>query len=311
MTNGHMSTKEITLRDPQKALGEIKDTAILLNVAGEYLCEEAFLKKMGFVLNHNVEILKKHVSDLRSQFVGKPVRDVELGPRLEEINRIADLFQKIDDTTKQRCVAGELGRELSDKYASLTAGIHQLKGMIVGTAVSYTKADSMKGFFGKLRFLLVSLAVTYKIGSRIVGILILVCALPSGWLADRIGRKRLVAYSGLGAAMGTLVLVLAPNMTAIYVGGCIVGAATGTFFTTNWALGTDVVPKEEAGHYLGISNLAGAGAGAVGAYIGGPIADYFTVYAPQTPGLGYLLVFAIYAVLFLVSALVTLGIQES
>ena len=144
-----------------------------------------------------------------------------------------------------------------------------------------------------------------------VGILILVCALPSGWLADRIGRKRLVAYSGLGAAMGTLVLVLAPNMTAIYVGGCIVGAATGTFFTTNWALGTDVVPKEEAGHYLGISNLAGAGAGAVGAYIGGPIADYFTVYAPQTPGLGYLLVFAIYAVLFLVSALVTLGIQES
>jgi MFS family permease len=61
-------------------------------------------------------------------------------------------------------------------------------------------------------------------------------------------------------------------MTVIYVGGCIVGAATGMFFTTNWALGTDVVPKEEAGRYLGISNLAGAGAGAVGAYIGGPIA---------------------------------------
>ena len=145
----------------------------------------------------------------------------------------------------------------------------------------------------------------------VVGVLILLCALPSGWLADRVGRKRLVACSGLGAALGTLILVLAPNMGAIYVGGSIVGAATGMFFTTNWALGTDVVPKEEAGHYLGISNLAGAGAGAVGAYIGGPIADYFTVHVPQTPGLGYLLIFAMYAVLFLLSALVLPWVRET
>jgi len=145
----------------------------------------------------------------------------------------------------------------------------------------------------------------------VVGILILLCALPSGWLADRIGRKRLVALSGLGAAVGTLVLVLAPNMAVIYVGGCIVGAATGMFFTTNWALGTDVVPKEEAGRYLGISNLAGAGAGAVGGYIGGPIADYFTVHVPQSPGLGYLLIFAIYTALFLLSAVVLIRVRET
>ena len=145
----------------------------------------------------------------------------------------------------------------------------------------------------------------------VVGILILLCALPSGWLADRIGRKRLVALSGLAAALGTLVLVLAPSLNIIYVGGCIVGAATGMFFTTNWALGTDVVPREESGRYLGISNLAGAGAGAVGAYIGGPIADYFTVRIPQRPGLGYLLIFAIYALLFLLSAIVLVRVQET
>ncbi|HEY72084.1 MAG TPA: SLC45 family MFS transporter [Thermoflexia bacterium] len=137
-----------------------------------------------------------------------------------------------------------------------------------------------------------------------VGILILLCALPSGWLADRIGRKKLVALSGLVAALGTLILLLSPSMTVIYVGGCLIGAATGTFFTTNWALGTDIVPKDEAGKYLGISNLAGAGAGAVGAYIGGPIADYFTARAPQSPEIGYLLIFAIYAGLFLLSTLV-------
>jgi len=144
----------------------------------------------------------------------------------------------------------------------------------------------------------------------VVGVLILVCALPSGWLADWVGRRLLVAISGLAAALGTLILVLAPNMSMIYVGGCIIGAATGTFFTANWALGTDVVPKEEAGRYLGISNLAGAGAGAVGAYIGGPIADYFTTRVPQTPGLGYLLIFAIYGGLFLLSTIVLVRVQK-
>ncbi|MBU0511226.1 MAG: MFS transporter [Chloroflexi bacterium] len=144
----------------------------------------------------------------------------------------------------------------------------------------------------------------------IVGVLVLLFALPSGWLADKIGRKRLVALSGIVAAIGTLVLILSPDMTMIYVGGCIVGAAIGTFFTTNWALGTDIVPKAEAGRYLGVSNLAGAGAGAVGAYIGGPIADYFTAHVPQAPETGYLLIFGIYGVLFLLSSIVLMRVQE-
>jgi MFS family permease len=145
----------------------------------------------------------------------------------------------------------------------------------------------------------------------IVDILILLCALPNRWLADRIGRKQLVTISGVAAAIGTLVLVASPSMTVIYVGGCIIGAATGTYFTTSWALGTDIVPKEEAGRYLGISNLAGAGAGAVGASIGGPIADYFTAHAPQSPEIGYLLIFVIYGALFLLSALVLTRVRET
>ncbi|MCP4539541.1 MAG: MFS transporter [Chloroflexi bacterium] len=142
-----------------------------------------------------------------------------------------------------------------------------------------------------------------------VGILIMLCALPSGWLADRIGRKQLVALSGIVAAIGTLVLIASTNMTVIYVGACLLGAATGIFFTSNWALGTDIVPKEKAGKYLGISNLAGAGAGAVGAYIGGPIADYFTTRAPQSPAIGYSLIFAIYGALFLLSSFVLIRVQ--
>jgi hypothetical protein len=144
----------------------------------------------------------------------------------------------------------------------------------------------------------------------VVGILILVSALPSGWLSDRVGHKRLAAVSGLLGAIGTLVLILTTNLTIIYVGGCIIGAATGLFFTSNWALGTELVPKEEAGRYLGISNLAGAGAGAVGAYIGGPIADFFTVRVPEMPGLGYVVLFSIYGFLFILSIAALAGVKN-
>ena len=72
------------------------------------------------------------------------------------------------------------------------------------------------------------------------------------------------------------------------------------FVTTNWALGTRLTPADESGRYLGISNLAGAGAGIVGSSIGGPLADYFNGIQH---GLGYPVVFALYGGLFLLSVL--------
>ena len=144
----------------------------------------------------------------------------------------------------------------------------------------------------------------------IVGVCILLAALPSGWLADRFGRRRLVAVSGLVAVVGTAITLLSLNLTIIFIGGAVIGIATGFFFAANWALGTELAPKAEAARYLGIANLAGAGAGAVGAYIGGPIADYFTVNVPSIPGLGYILLFTIYGVMFLVSIAALRGVHD-
>jgi MFS family permease len=131
-----------------------------------------------------------------------------------------------------------------------------------------------------------------------VAVCLLASALGGGALADRFGRRRLVALSALVAAFGTLLLLLTRDMTLVIVGGCIVGAGTGTFMATNWALGTDLAPPGEAGRYLGIANMAGAGAGIVGAGIGGPLADFFN---GLEPGLGYLVIFSLYGVLFLLS----------
>jgi MFS family permease len=146
-----------------------------------------------------------------------------------------------------------------------------------------------------------------------VGVFILLSALPAGWLTDRFGKKRIAAISGFIGAVGTLVALSVPSLPVIYVGGSIIGIATGLFFTANWALGTVLVPKEEAGRYLGISNLAGAGAGAVGAYIGGPIADFVSARAlvlTGTEGLGYMLLFGIYGAMFLLSTLALVWVKE-
>jgi MFS family permease len=133
-----------------------------------------------------------------------------------------------------------------------------------------------------------------------VGLAIVVVALPSGWLADKFGKKLLVGTSGALGFVGTLLILLIPEIWMMYAGGAVVGAGIGLFYAANWALGTEVVPQEEAGRYLGLSNLSGAGAGAIGAYIGGPIAD----------ANGYVLLFAIYAVMFALSIFALWGVEE-
>ena len=143
-----------------------------------------------------------------------------------------------------------------------------------------------------------------------VGLFILISTLPAGWLTDRFGERRMVAIAGLVAVAGTIIALSIPSLPVIYVGGCIIGVSAGLFYTANWALGTLLVPKEEAGRYLGISNLAGAGAGAVGAYIGGPIADFVTAQVPQIAGFGYVLIFTIYGILFLFSVIALTQVKE-
>jgi len=144
----------------------------------------------------------------------------------------------------------------------------------------------------------------------VIGLAIIVFALAGGWISDRFGKQRTVTLGGAIAAVGgCLVLgtIWAPSLALIYAAGMFIGLGTGLFMTANWALGTDLVPSEEAGRYLGISNLAGAGAGMIGKGIGGPIIDYLNGYMP---GLGYFAIFASYAVLFALSAVSLIGVRR-
>jgi MFS family permease len=137
----------------------------------------------------------------------------------------------------------------------------------------------------------------------IIGLFIIGSALGGGWVTDHFGKRRTSFWSGWIAALGAclmLTTIWLPHMFMLYIAGIFIGLGTGFFMTSSWALGTDLVPANEAGRYLGISNLAGAGAGMIGKGIGGPIADYLNTYLP---GFGYFAIFASYAVLFAFSAI--------
>ncbi len=186
---------------------------------------------------------------------------------------------------------------------------------IVNRLLFLAAITSLQGF--ALYFFMFSFKITPEQSSSltgtltfVIGIFILVSSLLAYWLADRVGHKRLVGLSGIVAAVGGSVLlgtIWLPNLSLIYLAGLILGLATGLFMTSNWAMGTKLVPPEEAGRYLGISNLAGAGAGMIGAGIGGPVADYLNI---STPGLGYFAIFAAYVVLFALSTVSLRFIRE-
>jgi MFS family permease len=149
-------------------------------------------------------------------------------------------------------------------------------------------------------------ATTTSILMAAVAVFLMLSAVVGGYISDRVGKKRLVAIAAVIAAIGAVLLLFARSLPLLIVSGAIIGIGTGLFFAANWALGTKLVPPAEAGKYLGISNLAGAGAGIVGAGIGGPMADFFN---NLQPGLGYLVIFAIYAGLFLISIIALVKVK--
>lgn len=133
----------------------------------------------------------------------------------------------------------------------------------------------------------------------VLGGFVIIFGLGAGWLADRFDRRRLTAVSGVVGTIGVTVMVLGPSIGLMYVAAAIIGIAYALFNVASWALGTDIIPQERAGEFLGLQNLAGAGAGAIGAYIGGVIADHS----------GYMLMMSMFAVMFLLSSVAALSIR--
>ncbi len=146
--------------------------------------------------------------------------------------------------------------------------------------------------------------------TAVLGGCLLVCAVPAWRLIQRWTRKAMVFASGLVACVGTLVILITREYTVLMIGGVLLVGGVGVYLISSWALIAEIVPRADAARYLGIANIATAMGSAVARLIGGALIDVVNA-ASGSKSVGYLMLYAIAALLFFLSAFVVIPLQAS
>jgi len=131
----------------------------------------------------------------------------------------------------------------------------------------------------------------------------------AGYLSDRFGRKPLHTIAGVLMILGSILMTIADSSNSILIYGSIIGAGIGLFISANWALANDLAPHGQAGKFLGLTNLATAGAGAL-SRLAGPGIDWINNMNPGAYQ-GYTALFIASAALALFSMLVMVRVPET
>jgi len=137
---------------------------------------------------------------------------------------------------------------------------------------------------------------------------LVVLVLIGGWMVDRFGAKRILYAGTCLATVGMLIMMPARSIPGLLASGMVLGAGIGLFLTANWALTNKLAPLQEAGKYLGLSNLATAGSGAV-ARLEGPLLDWMNALWPEQWA-GYTFMFIFGAVCMLLSMILLIPVKE-
>jgi MFS family permease len=174
-----------------------------------------------------------------------------------------------------------------------------------------------------------TITATYTLLFLVILVAILV-TWPAARLSDLIGRRPIILAGGLVGAVGTLLLVfsgyqvlpaqlvepvagvlkLPPRPVQAMLVGLSLGVGFGAFLSVDWAFITDVIPVEQAGLFMGFSNIATAGAGIIARFIGGFLLDAFNA-GPKIlnlPG-GYPVIFTLFFVWMVVGSFLVLKVR--
>ena len=134
----------------------------------------------------------------------------------------------------------------------------------------------------------------------LIGVAIMLVNLPSGWLADRVGRRPMLVLAGLLASGGTGMVLFLRSPLGIVAAGLVIGLGIGIFLSANWAMITDIVPPGEAARYLGIANMAAASGSFLARFAGGALIDPVNrMMGSQTAG--YLTLYVLTLLAFVVA----------
>lgn len=142
----------------------------------------------------------------------------------------------------------------------------------------------------------------------VIVLALMLFSIIAGRIADRIGRKPMHTLAAVTVCAGSILLTLVRQPTGVLIVGSIVGAGIGVFLSANWALANDLAPLGEGGKFLGLTNIATAGAGALSRLLGLPI-DLVNNLRPGEY-LGYNVLFLSAAVMSIVSLFILRRVPE-
>jgi MFS family permease len=133
-----------------------------------------------------------------------------------------------------------------------------------------------------------------------ITVALVIFSVAGGWMGDRWGHHRVSAAASLIGGVGCFLLLAARTPETLLLFGGITGAGVGLFLTANWAMAMRLSPPSQAGKFLGLTNLATAGAGAFGR-LEGPMIDVLNNLVDGA-WLGYTALFILAGVAMFVSA---------
>ena len=140
-------------------------------------------------------------------------------------------------------------------------------------------------------------------------VVLIIFSLLAGTLSDRYGRKKLQILSSIIGGIGAILLIFAKTPAQLLIYGGFMGIGLGIFLSVNWAIANDMVPKDNAAKYMGLTNIATAGSAAI-ARLEGPMTDALNNAAPGQ-WWGWTALFAVSALLMLLSAGALLRVPET
>ena len=147
----------------------------------------------------------------------------------------------------------------------------------LGTAIAFMAIYAVKVLGlakGEETRLFVALTIPAVIGSFL-----------AGFVSDRIGPKRTLLAVLWGWIAGLAAIALAPNLSAFWIGGVLLGFVFGGIWSVERPLLLTLVPDAEAGRFFGLLVLSARAAAIVGPLVWALIAD--RLFGRFGPGVGY------------------------
>lgn len=107
-------------------------------------------------------------------------------------------------------------------------------------------------------------------------------AVPSGRLADRLGRRPTIALGGIISALGNLWCALATSYPEFIAARFVAGAGAGLIVTTGQIVLADISTPEQRGRTISIYQGTFIFAVGIGPFPGGLLAEHYGLAAPFT-----------------------------